>query len=88
MAATGVVVLVIAVFHVVHPIRNGLPIKSIPRRPMTTPALFRKNPPEPNQVSFYVKRRTAAVELPGITMGRQWPNANSRISITPVRTCC
>ena len=55
---------------------------------MTTPALFRNQPPDPIQVSLSVRRRTAAVELPAIMMGRQWPRAKSRISRTPVRTFC
>jgi hypothetical protein len=51
--------------------KNGLPMKYTPSRPMITPALFLNQPPDPIQASLSVRRRTAAVELPAITMGRQ-----------------
>ena len=62
MAVTGAVVLVAALFHDVHPIREGLSVKSISGRPITIPTLFRENPPEPNHVLFFAKRRAAVVE--------------------------
>jgi hypothetical protein len=65
---------------------KGLMTKYAPRSTMTIPAPLRNKEPVLCHVLFSRMRLTNAVELPAMTIGRQWPNANRIISMTPVST--
>ena len=49
---------------------------------MVAPAPLRNHTPTVCHALFSIKRLTAAVELPAITIGRQCPTANSNINKT------